>query len=74
MKAVKHQLSSMGAQATGAKSNEGEERIREPWARAGGEKCEEEPEEPGLSLTVEEGKGYGSRTRGVKSSWDVSEH
>lgn len=39
--------------------------------RAGGENCEEEP---GLSLAVEEDKGYRSRTKSVKISWDVSEH
>lgn len=63
VKGVKHQLSSTGPWATGAKSNERKDRIRESWARAGGESHEEEPEEPGLSLTVEEDKGYRSRTR-----------
>lgn len=55
------------------KSNEREDGIRESWVRAGGEN-HEEPEEPGLSLTLEEDKSYRSRIRGVKSSWGVSEH
>lgn len=73
-KGVKHQLSSMGPWGTGAKSDEREERIRESWARAGEENHEKEPEEPELPLTVEDYTGYRSRTRKVKSSWDVSEH
>lgn len=71
MKGVKQQLTSMGAWLVGLNlmrekiksENHGQEQERRTVKS-----------QRNLGFSVEEDKGYRSRTRSVKSSWDVSEH